>query len=97
MIWQSAPYAAVLFATAALSVAVATVAWLRHGTRGSAVLVLLMLVVAEWALCDALELMSVGLVDKVLWAKLSYIGIVCIPVLWLLFVLVYTEQDRGIR
>lgn len=97
MIWQSAPYAAVLLATAVLSVSVATVAWLRRGTRGSVMLGLLMLMVAEWALCNALELMAVRLTDKVLWATLSYIGIVCVPLLWLLFVILYTEQDRGLR
>jgi hypothetical protein len=59
MIWQSAPYAAVLFATAVLSVSVTTVAWLQRGTRGSGMLGLLMLMVAEWALCNALELMAV--------------------------------------
>ena len=41
--------------------------------------------------------MSVRLVDKVLWAKLGYIGIVCVPLLWLMFVILYTEQDRGLR
>src|SRR3974390_852771 len=97
MTWQSAPYAAVLFATAALSVAVAAIAWLRRGTRASGMLGLLMLMVAEWGLCDALELMSVRLTDKVFWAKLGYVGIVSIPILWLMFVLMYTEQDRGIR
>ena len=66
-------------------------------TRGSAVLGLLMLMVAEWAIFSALELMAVGLADKVLWAKLSYAGIVCVPLLWLLFVALYTEQDRGLR
>src|SRR5450756_3219380 len=58
---------------------------------------LLMLMVAEWALCNALELMAVRLTDTVLWATLSYIGIVCVPLLWLLFVILYTEQDRGLR
>ncbi len=97
MIWQSTPLTAVLFATTVLSASVAIVAWLRRGTRGSGMLSLLMLAVAEWALCDVFELMSVRLVDKVLWAKLSYAGIVSVPVLYLLFVMDYTEQDGGPR
>jgi hypothetical protein len=52
------------------------------------------LAVFEWSLAYALELGSANLAVKTLWAKVQYIGIVIVPVGWLVFVLRYTGQDK---
>jgi len=53
-----------------------------------------MLAVAEWSLGYALELGSGDLPTKVFWAKVEYLGIVTVPVMWLLFSLQYTGRKK---
>jgi PAS domain S-box-containing protein len=49
---------------------------------------------ALWAIPNTFEKLSFNLEDKIFWAKLQYPGIVAIGVLWLLFSIEYTQQQR---
>jgi len=62
-------------------VALAIIVWLRYRSKpeGAAV-TLLMLAVAQWSLCYALEIGSVDLWAKLFWAKTEYLGIVALPI-----------------
>jgi len=81
-------------ASAAVSIAVAVVAWRRRHTVGARGLALLMLAVAWWLLANAFEASAVGLTAKIVWSVVAYPGIESAPVLYLLFVLGWTRQDK---
>lgn len=74
--------------------ALALRAWHQREVRGARSFIVLMLAVGIWSLTYAFELGSTTLPAKILWAKLEYLGIVCVPVAWLAFALEYTERDR---
>lgn len=91
--WQYTPYILPLASTAVVSVILVHFAWRRRPAPGAVLLALLMLAVTVWLAGYALELACVDLPDKVFWAKVQYLGIVVVPLIWLLFALCYT--DRG--
>jgi len=81
-------------ASAAVSAAVAALAWRRRHMAGARALALLMLAVGWWLLANALEASSVELSTKIAWSVVAYPGIEVAPVLYLLFALAWTRQDR---
>jgi PAS domain S-box-containing protein len=52
-----------------------------------------MLAVAEWSLAYAMELGSVNLEAQIFWAQVQYLGIVSVPVMWLILALDYTGLE----
>ena len=94
MRWEILPYVLPLALAAVLSAALAKVAWQRRPAPGAAPFALLMLAVAEWSLGYAFELGSPDLPSKLLFAKVQYLGIVMIPLLWLTFSLDYTGRGH---
>ncbi len=106
MSWSFAPYFVPSLIGAVLATALALVAWrYRAGRRPGAgpgigvfpvgtTFALLAIGTAEWALCNSLEVASVDLGAKLLWARIEYIGIVTVPVAWLLFALRFTGRGR---
>ena len=76
------------------SLALSFLAWRRRPLPGAAPFALMMLAAGEWSFFYALELQSLVLESKVLWAKFEYLGIVAVPLCWLSFVLVYTGRAR---
>jgi PAS domain S-box-containing protein len=94
MQWQNSPYAVALVLTAVASCIVVLLAWRRRPAPGSWPTVFLMLAVAEWSLAYALELASVNLEAQVFWAKVQYLGIVSVPVIWLILALEYTGLEK---
>ena len=94
MNWQYNPYVLPLVIVAAVLVVLALFAWRRRPTPGAMPFALLMLAVAEWSLGYALELGSADLPTQTFWAKVEYLGIVSVPVMWLAFVLQYTGRDK---
>ncbi len=94
MLWQYTPYILPLLLAAVSSIALAYYVWRRRAAPGAVALVLLMLAVAQWSLCYALELGFVELPAKTFWAKTQYLGIVTIPLAWLAFAFQYTRRDQ---
>src|SRR5258706_2998388 len=47
-----------------------------------------------WTICYALELVSVSLDDKVFWDTLKYLGSASVPVIWFVFSLHYTNNQK---
>jgi PAS domain S-box-containing protein len=91
MTLQITPYAVPVVLTAALTFTLAAVVS-RRRPPGVVPFVLLMVAVTEWLLAYALELSSVELAGRLLWARVEYLGITSIPVLWLIYVLQYTGR-----
>jgi len=81
-------------ASAAVSAAVAVVAWRRRQMVGARGLALLMLAVCWWLLANVFEASALDRSAKIVWSVVSYPGIESAPVLYLLFVLGWTRQDR---
>lgn len=88
--------AVAFFASALLAGAVARLLWPRRAMPGARPLALLMLAALEWAVTAGVEAAAVEPAVKVLMSKVAYLGIVSVPVLYLLFALEYTDPDREI-
>src|SRR6266568_296340 len=94
MHWQFTPYAFPVIASAAVAAALALNAWHRRPSPGATSFSLLMLVVAEWSLAYALELVSADLATALFWDNITWLGAAFAPTLWLVFVLQYTSRAR---
>jgi two-component system cell cycle sensor histidine kinase/response regulator CckA len=84
----------VLFAVSAVILAALGLYVLRRRTFAAKAGAVLALATAEWALGNALELGSANFPAKVFWDKMQYLGLVIVPVAWLVYVLLYTEHRR---
>ena len=94
MYWQQTPYMAPLIIAATISAALAFFAWRRRPTPGAIPFTLLMLAVAIWSSGYAFELSSVDLPTAIGWLKVEYVGIVAVPLMWLIFVLDHTGREK---
>ncbi len=95
MEFEYSPYVLPLIAAAVISGWVALYAWSKRQTSRSALaLCLLSLAITEWAVGYTLEIAGADLATKLWWGKSQYLGIVIIPVFWLVFALSHTYQSR---
>ncbi|UCC64735.1 MAG: GAF domain-containing protein [Anaerolineae bacterium] len=94
MRWQYTHYILPLLVAAAISVALALLAWRRRSVPGAVASMVLMMAVAEWSLAYALRLGSTDLATKLFWAKVRYVGIVIVPAAWLALALQYTQREE---
>ncbi|NDJ76360.1 MAG: GAF domain-containing protein [Chloroflexi bacterium] len=92
--WEFTPYAIPLFAGALIMGLVALMTWRRRTVRGARALMLLALTSAFYALGYALELGSPTLDGVRFWLKLEYVGVTLAPVVILVMVLVYVDQQH---
>jgi len=90
-------YSLILIISAIISLILAGIAWKRRGVSGAIYLSLLFILIAEWSLTNAFELAFVDMASKMLWSKLSYIGITTVAPLWFLFALDYTQNQEVIK
>jgi PAS domain S-box-containing protein len=93
MVWNWTPYALPLFAASVIYIVVAVLGWRRRGPGVTAFVVLLGLV-SIWSAASGFEILSASLPQKLLWARVEYIGIVLAPVTWLVFSLQYAGRVR---
>ena len=93
-LWQFPPYLWPLVGTWALALALAFVAWRRRPTPGALPLALLLMAVAEWSGCYALELARRDRSFAFFCARMGYLGIVTVPAAWLALVLQYTGREN---
>lgn len=89
------PYILPLVASSIVAGLVSVYVWQRRTTASGAVpLVLLGLASAVWSLGYALEIAGGDLPTKIVWGKIQYLGIVTIPLLWVIFT--YSYASKGI-
>ena len=90
--WQFSAYTVALLLTAGVLSGLAFFAWRKRSHSGARELGAILAMVGWWCGFYAIELASTDLSAELLLARVEYIGIVSIPVLWLAFVLSYTGR-----
>ena len=96
MQFQYMPYIVLLIFSSIITVFVALYVWRWRATAsGGRALALLAFACAEWSLGYALEIAGPDLPSKIFWAKSQYIGIVMVPLLWVIFA--YSYSTKGSR
>ncbi len=88
---------AVLLVSVAVSFAAMLLAWRERPEPGASALVLMLGGVVWWAAFLAFELRADSLAMKVLWSDVQWLGVVVIPLAWLLFALAYSGRDEYVR
>jgi PAS domain S-box-containing protein len=91
---QFNPYSILSILSAIVAFAVAVIAWKRRVVPGAVSLALMLLAAGLWALAYAIELSVASLQAQIFWSKVEYLGIVNIPVLYLVFAWEYARQER---
>jgi PAS domain-containing protein len=87
----------VLTATVGVGVAAALLAWRERGEPGAKPLVAMLSGQIWWSALLVFELEATTLGAKLFWADFRWVGVVVIPVAWLLFALEYTGRDQYLR
>jgi PAS domain S-box-containing protein len=94
--FQYTPYILPLVFSSVIAGFVAYYAWKRRVTAsGGRALAMLAFACAEWSLGYALEIAGADLPTKIFWGKSQYIGIVMVPLLWIIFA--YSYSTKGTR
>ncbi|MDX1747005.1 MAG: histidine kinase N-terminal 7TM domain-containing protein, partial [Halobacteriales archaeon] len=88
---------AVLLGTIAVGATAAFLAWRERHEPGAKPLLAMLLGQVWWSAFLVFQLNAATLEAKAQWVDLSWIGVVVIPVAWLLFALEYTGRDRFVR
>ena len=94
MQWQINPYIFPMLLSAILASLLALLAWRRRPVPGATTMTVLMLVLTAWSILYAFELAADDLTAKLFWARIQYAAFLFVPVLWLVFVLQYTNQEK---
>lgn len=89
-------YALFLILVAVVAAALSIYAWRRRATPGAGELALLLCAVSVWSIGYGLEFFFTDLGAKLFWSSVQYLGVVTVPVAWLLFALRYTGRERWI-
>lgn len=93
--WQFAlPYTLPLLTNTLLAVVIASVVWRRRTVPGAAPLIILSIAAAEWSFAYAIEIAATPTTAAIFWARLQYLGIMTLPVAWVLFALEYANLRR---
>ncbi|MDD4921469.1 MAG: histidine kinase N-terminal 7TM domain-containing protein [Bacteroidales bacterium] len=84
----------IFLATAFISFLVSFLAWKRREVHGALELSRLLFFTAEYAFVIAFEAASNTMEQKIFWTKIAYVGAVSVPVLYFLFVMRFTGNDK---
>jgi PAS domain S-box-containing protein len=88
------PYILPLIAAALVSATVALYAWMRRSATGAFALLLMAVSIFIWLVGYSLEIAGTNLETKYFWGVIQYFGIAFAPYGWLLFALIYSEQEK---
>ena len=86
-----------MFTASALAAFVIRLAWRRRAAAGGVEFILLMSAVALYAFFAAFEIMATTIPAKIVWAKLSYLGVVNLAPCWFSFSLAYSHPNKLIK
>ncbi len=89
---QFLPYAFISILSALISLVAAVTLW-RRSAPGSSALSLMLLSMALWAACYATRWMEISVAAKIFWFRVMFIGVACIPTLFLAFTLGFTGNQ----
>ena len=88
---------AVMLVTVAVGTAAAILAWRERPEPGATPLAAMLAGQVWWSTFFVFELRAPTLAEKTLYSNVQWVGVVLIPVAWLLFALEYTGRDRYLR
>ena len=91
MRWQYNHGAPPLFLAAAVAIALVVALWRRRGQQGAVSLMLLVAGSGIWAFGEAMETGCLDMAAMLWWARFRYIGIITIPMAWLVFALQFSR------
>ena len=97
MDWRYTLYVIFLSVAAAILVGFALRAWRRRSTPGATALGILMVAGAVWAVAYALSLVAAEPSMRIFWGEIKYLGIVVVPLIWVIFTLQYTGREEWVR
>jgi hypothetical protein len=83
-------FSLIFFAGGVITLALAVVIWKRRPAPGTVPLSILLLSAAIWCLSSAFEVGSTELTSRLIFGKISYLGVVSNGVFWLIFTLDYS-------
>ncbi len=86
-----------MIAAALIAAFSAWMGWRRRGGPGGMHFAHLMIATTVWSVCSAGEFASDTMAAKLVWAKLTYLGIVSIAPLWVMFAAYYTNRRPWLR
>jgi len=89
--------AIILFSGCAITFVNAYLAWRKQDVPGRLAFVLMNIASSIWSFCDGMENLTYGMDARVTWSRFSYLGIAALPLLWMIFSLQYTQQDRWLK
>ncbi len=96
MTWQFTSEVLIASLAAAVALILGFASWRWWKTPGIIYYALIMISIGGWALFSGLEIASVPIPVKIMWAKMQYIEIAFIAAFWLLLSMQYTHQDHRI-
>ncbi|MCL4867602.1 MAG: PAS domain-containing protein [Anaerolineae bacterium] len=91
---QFTPFIIPLLIAALLSMGLIAYAWSKRPAAATTPFIFMMAGVAIWLLAYAIEISSTTVTQIIFWANINYLGIVTVPVAWLVFCLAYTNSQR---
>jgi len=95
--FQDSPYILPLLISAIIASSVAVYVWQRRATASGAIaLAVLAFACAEWSLGYALEIAGADLPTKIFWGKSQYIGIITVPLSWVVFAYFHSTASAGV-
>ncbi|WP_224268844.1 histidine kinase N-terminal 7TM domain-containing protein [Haloprofundus salinisoli] len=87
----------VVLATVGIGLTAALLAWRERPEPGATPLVAMLAGQSWWSVFFAFELQATTLAAKTFWSDIQWVGVVVIPVAWVLFAMEYTGRDQYVR
>ncbi|KTG08435.1 hypothetical protein AUR64_19230 [Haloprofundus marisrubri] len=87
----------VVLATVGIGLTAALLAWRERPEPGATPLVVMLVGQSWWSIFFAFELQAPTLAAKMFWSDVQWVGVVAIPVAWVLFAMEYTGRDQYVR
>ncbi len=93
MTWSFTPISGIFLFSCFVSILVAIQASGKKNMPGALAFVLWICAVAEWNFASAIEIGMVDVSQKILWAKIEYLGSLSAPILFMIFALEYSQRN----
>ena len=87
------PLTALLLVSVSVGLVAALLAWRQRPELGATPLAVMLAGQFWWSACLVFQLQATTLPAKRFWVEVSWLGVVVIPVAWLLFALECTGRD----
>jgi diguanylate cyclase (GGDEF)-like protein/PAS domain S-box-containing protein len=94
MYWS---YALALILSTVAAISISVVAWLRRPAAGSSALMWLGGAMSIWMLTYACHFLSGTEASRLFWLKLTYLGVVSVPVIFFFFAIEYANRGNWVK